>query len=71
MTLEEWQQDAKEEIIEIRKLLDDGMISLDEYDELINDILDLEKLDSLADFEGKKILAQKIIEGLSAFARIV
>lgn len=71
MTLEEWQQDAKEEIIEIRKLLDDGMISLDEYEELINDILDLEKLDSLADFEGKKILAQKIIEGLSAFARIV
>ena len=71
MTLEEWQKDAREEIIEIRKLLDDGMISLDEYEELINDILDLEKLDSLADFEGKKILAQKIIEGLSAFARIV
>jgi len=71
MTLEEWQKDAREEIIEIRKLLDDGMISLDEYEELINDILDLEKLDSLADFEGKKILASKIIEGLSAFARIV
>jgi len=71
MTLEEWQKDAREEIIEIRKLLDDGMISLDEYEELINDILDLEKLDSLADYEGKKILASKIIEGLSAFARIV
>jgi len=71
MTLDEWQKDAREEIIEIRKLLDDGMLSLSEYDELVNDILDLEKLDSLADFEGKKILAQKIIEGLSAFARIV
>ena len=69
--LSDWHENAKNEIRQLQELLNAGGITIAEYEELVEDILDLEKISNLLVLEEYKIQAQKILEGLSALARLV
>ena len=68
MSLETWEKEAEQKIKEYIQLLDDGHISEDEYKELVEDLIDLKKINEDLELEENKILAQKIVDGLKLVA---
>jgi len=54
--------DLQAQVIEYQKLLTTEQITKEEFDELVEDLLDLEKLESKLGVEDAKVQAQKLIE---------
>jgi len=71
MTLEEWEQKATLKIEELRMLLATEDIAEDEYHELVQDVLDIRKIEKQIETENQKIIAQKVIDSLMVIAKAI
>lgn len=71
MTLEEWEQKASLKIEELRMLLANEDIAEDEYHELVQDVLDIRKIEKQIQTENQKIIAQKVINSLMIIAKAI
>ena len=64
-------KDCLERIEEYKKFLSNGDISESEYNELIEDLANLEKLSALIEKEDTKVTAQKVADSIMALARVL
>ena len=63
MNLEEWKSQKEQEVLELKNLWESGGISESEYKELVEDITDIAKIQSIRQSRFKN-KAVKIIDGL-------
>ena len=56
---------------ELNELLDSGMLSPSEYEELVEDFKDIESIREDISDEKNKILAAKIVEAISVLIKVV
>lgn len=59
------------QIIKYRALVEQGALSQEEYTELVEDLLDLDRLNSNLKTEEDKILIEKVINGLRSFSGLI
>jgi hypothetical protein len=71
MSLEVWQVEIEQKVLEYKSLLEDGDLNQSEYEELVEDLVDLSKIDADLELEENKILAQKIIDGVKLIAGLI
>lgn len=71
MTEEQLIQKYSQEVRELNELLDGGMISQGEYEELVQDILDIDKILGDVKTEEMKIIGAKVIDAVSKIAKFV
>ena len=71
MTEEQLVTKYSQKIVELNELLDTGMISQDEYEELIQDFTDIETIRDDIKEEDMKIKAAKIIDAISHLIKIL
>ena len=65
------EMEKAEQITQLKELRDSGNISESEYIELVEDILDLEKVQADITYEKQKIQAQKLIDNLKVVAGLL
>jgi hypothetical protein len=65
------EMEKAEHITQLKQLRDSGNISESEYIELVEDILDLEKIQADITYEKQKIQAQKLIDNLKVVAGLL
>lgn len=71
MSVEVWKLEAEQQIAEYQELLNAGQLSESEYEELVQDVLDISKIEGALDLEENKILAQKAIDALKVIAGLI
>lgn len=71
MNLETWQEIQEAKVRELKELYDAGNLSESEYTELVEDLLDLQKISDGLDLEENKIRAQKAIEAIRMVAGLI
>lgn len=71
MTEQQLIQKYSQEVRELNELLDGGMISQGEYEELVQDILDIDKILGDVKTEEMKIIGAKVIDAVSKIAKFV
>ena len=71
MTEEQLIEKYSQKIGELNELLDTGMISQDEYEELVQDFSDIESIRDDIKEEDMKIKAAKIIDAISHLIKIL
>lgn len=71
MNLETWQEIQEAKVRELKELYDAGDLSESEYTELVEDLLDLQKISDGLDLEENKIRAQKAIEAIRMVAGLI
>lgn len=71
MSIESWQEEAEQQVRELKTLLDEGHISQGEFEELVQDIVDVNKINEDLDLEDNKIKAQKAVDALMVIAGLV
>jgi hypothetical protein len=59
------------EIIKYRALLEQGALTDDEYQELVQDFLDIDRIRKQLKTEEQKIAAEKVLKGLISLAGIL
>ena len=60
-----------QKVKELNELLDSGMLSPSEYEELVEDFKDIESIREDISDEKNKILAAKIVEAISVLIKVV
>lgn len=60
-----------QKVKELNELLDTGMLSPSEYEELVGDFKDIESIREDISDEKNKILAAKIVEAISVLIKVV
>jgi len=71
MSVENWQEIKESQINELKELLADDQISEAEYQELVEDLLDIEAISQDLKLEDNKIKAQKAIDALKVIAGLL
>jgi len=71
MSLDNWQAQTEQKVIEYKSLLEDGDLTQAEYEELVQDLLDISKIEADLELEENKILAGKIIDGIKLLAGLI
>lgn len=71
MEIVSWQANTEQQVRELKEFFDSGHISQSEYEELVEDLLDMQDITSNLELEENKILAQKAIDALRAIAGLV
>jgi len=71
MSIENWQEIKESQINELKELLADDQISESEYQELVEDLLDIEAISQDLKLEDNKIKAQKAIDALKVIAGLL
>ena len=71
MNFEEWKLQKEQEVLELKDLWESGGISESEYKELVEDIVDIAKIQSDLDTEDLKNKAVKIIDGIKVIAGLL
>jgi hypothetical protein len=71
MSIENWQEIKESQINELKELLADVQISEAEYQELVEDLLDIEAISQDLKLEDNKIKAQKAIDALKVIAGLL
>lgn len=71
MEIGAWEASAEQQVRELKELLDNGNISQGEYEELIEDILDMQGISDDLGLEENKIRAQKAIDALKVIAGLL
>lgn len=65
------EQELQAQIIEYQKLLNSEQIKKDEFDELVEDLLDINKLEDKLQRENIKISAKELIENVKSFCNLL
>ena len=71
MNVAEVQEKHLQKIVEYKQLLASGDLSESEYNELVQDLIDVEKIKGLLDDEEDVIHIGQIIEVLGAVAKVL
>lgn len=71
MSVESWQESAEQQVRELKTLLDDGHITQGEFEELVQDIADVNKIGEDLSLEDNKIKAQKALDAVMAIAGLL
>lgn len=71
MTEEQLTTQCSQQIRELNELLDGGMISQGEYDELVQDVLDVEQIMGDIQTEEMKIIAAKVVDAVSKLVKVI
>lgn len=71
MSIDTWKAEAEQRAKEYRSLLDDGDLKQDEFEELIEDLIDESKINADLELEENKILVQKAVDGIKAIAGLI
>jgi len=71
MTEEQLTTQYSQQIRELNELLDGGMISQGEYDELVQDVLDVEQIMGDIQTEEMKIIAAKVVDAVSKLVKVI
>ena len=71
MSLEAFEKDALLQVEQLKSLKESGDISEDEFKELIEDVIDISKIQEDLELENNKIKAQKIIDGIKVVAGLI
>ena len=71
MNVEQWQTSKEKEVRELKELLDSGMLSQAEYEELVEDIIDIAKIQEDLATEDLKNKAVKAIDAIKVVAGLL
>lgn len=71
MDFSKLEQEKKEKVEELKSLHESGELSHDEYVELVEDLLDIEKISGMLETEEKKILVEKAFLAIKLAAGLV
>ena len=71
MSLEAFEKDALLQVEQLKSLKESGDISEDEFKELVEDVIDISKIQENLELEDNKIKAQKIIDGIKVVAGLI
>lgn len=71
MSLEAFEKDALLQVEQLKSLKESGDISEDEFKELVEDVIDISKIQEDLELEDNKIKAQKIIDGIKVVAGLI
>ena len=71
MSIDTWKAEAEQRAKEYRSLLDDGDLKQDEFEELIEDLIDESKINADLELEENKILVQKAVDGIKLIAGLI
>lgn len=71
MTEEQLTTKYSQQIRELNELLDGGMISQAEYEELAQDVLDVEQIIGDIQTEEMKIIAAKVVDAVSKLVKVI
>jgi len=71
MSLEAFEKDALLQVEQLKSLKESGDISEDEFKELVEDVIDISKIQEDLELEENKIMAQKIIDGIKVVAGLI
>jgi len=71
VSIDTWKAEAEQRAKEYRSLLDDGDLKQDEFEELIEDLIDESKINADLELEENKILVQKAVDGIKAIAGLI
>jgi hypothetical protein len=71
MSLEAFEKDALLQVEQLKSLKESGDISEDEFKELVEDVVDISKIQEDLELEDNKIKAQKIIDGIKVVAGLI
>ena len=71
MEIGAWEASAEQQVRELKELLDNGNLSQGEYEELVEDILDMQGISDDLSLEENKIRAQKAIDALKVVAGLL
>lgn len=71
MDFSKLEQEKKEKVEELKSLHESGELSYDEYVELAEDVLDLEKISDMLDTEEKKVLVEKAFFAIKLAAGLI
>lgn len=71
MSLEAFEKDALLQVEQLKSLKESGDISEDEFNELVEDVVDISKIQEDLELEENKIMAQKIIDGIKVVAGLI
>lgn len=61
----------EQKVRELNQLLDGGMISESEYEELVQDFTDIESIREDIKDESMKILAAKVVDAISKLVKVL
>ncbi|MDA8897545.1 hypothetical protein N9I83_00765 [bacterium] len=61
----------KAEVLELKALVEDGSMSTDEYNELVEDITDSAKISAKIGTEADAVLVGKVIDAVILIAKLV
>lgn len=71
MSIDTWKAEAEQRAKEYKSLLDDGDLKQDEFEELIEDLIDESKINADLELEENKILVQKAVDGIKVIAGLI
>lgn len=71
MSIDSWQIDAEQKVRELRTLVDEGHITEGEFEELVQDVIDLKNIGEDLSLEDNKIRAQKALDAIKVIAGIL
>jgi len=71
VSIDTWKAEAEQRAREYKSLLDDGDLKQDEFEELIEDLIDESKINADLELEENKILVQKAVDGIKAIAGLI
>ena len=71
MSIENFEKDALLQVEQLKSLKESGDISEDEFKELVEDVVDISKIQEDLELEENKIKAQKIIDGIKVVAGLI
>lgn len=71
MNLDNWQIEKEQEVQELKDLVEAGEITQGEFEELVEDLLDLAGISENLELEDNKIKAQKSIDAIRVVAGLL
>jgi signal transduction histidine kinase len=71
MNLDLWQIEQEQMVAEYKELRDAGQISDSEYEELVEDLLDVARIEEDLELEQNKIRVQKAIDAIRVVAGLL
>lgn len=71
MDLQALEKEKQEKVNELKALYESSEISYDEYEELVNDLLDLDRISGMLDTEEKKIFIEKAFLAIKMGAGLI
>jgi len=71
MNIGEWRAEQLQRVEEYKELRDAGQISDSEYEELVEDLLDIAKITGDLELEDRKIKIQKAVDAIRVVAGLL